>query len=76
MNGELRLAGGAPSLMEGRVEICVNDVYQTVCDDLWDEMEAEVVCRKLGYSGSGLYYMHPFFCFVGISSEGKAHSAL
>ena len=40
--------------MEGRVEICVNNVYQTVCDDLWDEQEARVVCRQNGYTGPGL----------------------
>lgn len=49
----MRLAGGARDL-EGRVEICVNNVYQTVCDDLWDEQEARVVCRQNGYTGSGL----------------------
>ena len=44
--------GGANSL-EGRVEICQSNVYSTVCDDFWDELEARVVCAQLGYTGDG-----------------------
>ena len=54
VNGESRLTGGAGSL-EGRVEICVDNVYRTACDDLWDESEARVVCSQLGYTGPGTY---------------------
>ena len=45
---EIRLVGGAQS-NEGRVEVCYNSVFHTVCDDFWDEPEARVVCRQLGY---------------------------
>ena len=42
--------GGTFSL-EGRVEICQNNEYSTVCDDFWDELEAKVVCGQLEYTG-------------------------
>ncbi len=52
MNGEIRLAGGTDEY-EGRVEVCYEEQWGTVCDDSWDDLEATVVCRQLGYNGTG-----------------------
>ena len=45
----MRLANGS-NAMEGRVEVCYNNLYHTVCDDFWDELEALVVCGQLGFN--------------------------
>ena len=51
-SGDIRLAGGT-SQYEGRVEVCLDEQWQTVCDDLWSSVDAQVVCRQLGYQSSG-----------------------
>ena len=51
-NGDIRLIGGSTSF-EGRVEICYNNNWGTVCDDQWGTPDATVACRQLGYSTTG-----------------------
>ena len=50
--GAIRLVGGSNDT-EGRVEICLNGVWGTVCDDIWGVNDARTVCRQLGYSTHG-----------------------
>jgi len=56
-NGTIQLAGGQTT-NEGRVEICINGVWGSVCHNPWGAINARVVCKQLGlpYSGSFKLY--------------------
>ena len=53
-NGDIRLVNGTTAF-EGRVEICWNETWGTICDGFWSGFDAQVACRQLGYSTSGMH---------------------
>ena len=50
--GEVRLVGGQ-TRYEGRVEVCIDRVWGTVCGINWGTPDSNVVCKQLGHIGLG-----------------------
>ena len=51
--GALRLVGGRNN-REGRVEVCLSNRWGTICDNFWNNADANVACRQLGHAGVGM----------------------
>lgn len=63
-DGDLRVMGGNND-MEGRVEICINETWGTICDDNWGPLDAQVACRSLGFTRFGMsIYTNPQYCYI------------
>ncbi len=57
----------------GRVEICLNGKYGTICGDGWSDEDASVVCRQLGFSSDGEFFV--LLCLLQLfnSSQHTLH---
>ena len=52
ITGNVRING---TENEGRVEICQENAWSTVCDNDWSDVDAAVVCIQLGLPFLGKY---------------------
>ena len=48
----VRLVNGS-SVREGRLEVCLNNAWGTVCEDGFSDTDASVVCGQLGFDREG-----------------------
>ena len=57
-NGEMKLSGGLSS-MNGRTEICYNNVWFGICADNYNNYnKVNTICRILGFSNKGNYFVY------------------
>ena len=79
LDAPMRLAGSSNE-QEGRVEIMYQGIWGTICDEGWDDIDATVVCRELGFLngsatrqaqfglGAGPVWLHQVGC---LGNESK-----
>lgn len=51
-DGDVRLVNDsdkAGGMVKGRLELCWNNTWGTVCDKNWTDTDALVVCKQLGF---------------------------
>ncbi|KAM3868961.1 scavenger receptor cysteine-rich domain-containing group B protein [Diretmus argenteus] len=59
-DGTIRLVGGLDSC-QGRVEIYYRESWGTVCDDDWDDRDAEVVCQQIDCGNAVSAHSNSYF---------------
>ena len=56
-NGDIRLEDGITT-QEGRIEVCYNNIWGSVCGDGFDFTDAYVACKAISISGIFLVVTH------------------
>lgn len=51
-DGDIRLTGERTA-HSGRLEVCYNKAWGTVCDFAWGDDDSRVACRQLGFQAYG-----------------------
>ena len=66
--GDVRLADYRYSRSEGRVEVCYNGEWGSVCSHGWSGVESTAVCKQLGYDGYASQYSFNYYYNVNQGS--------
>ena len=53
-DGDIRISGDIDQ--DGKLEVCVDGIWGTVCSSGWITASAGVVCRQLGYDTDTGWY--------------------
>lgn len=75
-DGDVRLVGGN-SIRRGTVEICINEIWGLIADNGWDDTDATVICKQLGYNISESKLYNAYDCIESMYIlDSLASSAL
>ena len=55
ITGDVRLEDG-PNVREGRVEVCINNAWGTVCNIQFGDEDATVICKQMNFSDQGIFF--------------------
>lgn len=53
-DGSIRLKPYDNSDFVGRIEVCVNGIWGSICSNYFTDNDAQVVCRQLGFTALGI----------------------
>ena len=67
--GDIRLVGGVLD-NEGRLEVCINQQWGSVCSISWGSTDTTVACRQLGYQELGIYKIYADMEFIVLVYTG------
>lgn len=65
VDGSVRLVNGTNPL-EGRVELCVNNAWGTICDSEFSEDLADIICNQTGFKYNGRIHIDSIICMLEV----------